>query len=168
MRGGVPVLRCPDCGRNNLSGRKVINFFYCRFTYHWYWGKSLRVEGPSLSPAAARVHNHENTGDTRRCPKCGSAQICPSRLRSLKDWLLFVLFLNPYRCAQCLRRFFRFRSRWARRAVTVTLCLIPVIILAAWFLELRSLQKVRALSAPDQTKSEPGQTKTIQQMLDKR
>jgi hypothetical protein len=67
-----------------------------------------------------------------------------------------------------MRRFFRFRSRWAGRAITVTLFLIPVIILAAWFFELRSLQKVRALSAPDQNKSEPAPAKTIQQLLDKR
>jgi hypothetical protein len=81
---------------------------------------------------------------------------------------LLVFLLNPYRCAQCLRRFFRFRSPWARRVVTVTLFFTPLLILAAWFVELRSLQKVRALSTPDQTKSEPGQTKTIQQLLDKR
>ncbi len=50
----------------------------------------------------------------------------------------------------------------------ITLCLIPLIILGAWFVELRSLQKVRALSAPDPGKSEPAPAKTIQQLLDKR
>jgi len=79
-----------------------------------------------------------------------------------------MFFLNPYRCAQCLRRFFRFRSRWASRAVMATLCLSPLIILAAWFLELHSLQKVRALTAPDQTKTEPAPAKTLQQLFDKR
>ena len=78
------------------------------------------------------------------------------------------VFLHPHRCTQCLRRFFRFRSHRAQRAVTATLCLIPVIILAAWFIELRALQRVRAISMPDQSKTEPQPATTVQQILDKR
>jgi hypothetical protein len=81
---------------------------------------------------------------------------------------LLFLFLNPHRCTQCLRRFFRFRSRLAQRAVTVALCLIPVIVLVAWFIELRSLQKVRALSTPEQPKSDALKPVTVPQLLDKR
>jgi hypothetical protein len=84
-----------------------------------------------------------------------------------------ALLLKPYRCGQCLRRFFRFRKRWARRTVGVTLCLLPLIILAVWFLELRALQNVRALSVPEQTKSDQSRAitlspKTVEQLLDKR
>lgn len=82
--------------------------------------------------------------------------------------MLFGLLLNPYRCNQCLRRFFRFRSRWAQRAVTATLCLIPVIVLAAWFMELRALEKVRAGSTSDQSKPETLKPVNVQQLLEKR
>jgi len=75
--------------------------------------------------------------------------------------MLFVLLLNPYRCTQCLRRFFQFRSRWARRAVTVTLCLIPLVILVVWFLGLSSLQRVRALSAPERPAPEQPKPTTL-------
>ena len=120
-----------------------------------------------MSPVAVRVQISPKPG-LHRCPKCGSSQTCPSRRRSLKDWLLFVLFLNPQRCTQCLRRFFRFRSHRAQRAVMVTLFLIPVIVLAAWFIELRSLQKVRALSTTEQSKPDALKPVTVQQLLDKR
>jgi hypothetical protein len=57
--------------------------------------------------------------------------------------------------------------------VSLTLCLLPLFILTLWFLELRELQKVRALSVPEQNKSDPSKTdtlspKTVQQLLDKR
>ena len=84
----------------------------------------------------------------------------------MKDWILFGLLLKPYRCNQCLKRFFRFRSRRVQRAVTVTVCLIPVIVLAAWFIGLRNLQKTRAASNVEQSKPEPLTPKTIQQLLD--
>jgi cell division septal protein FtsQ len=89
------------------------------------------------------------------------------------DWVLLTLLLNPYRCGQCLRRFFRFRNRWARRMVSLTLCLLPLVILAVWFLELRALQKVRALSVSeqnnsDQSKADTLSPRTVQQLLDKR
>jgi hypothetical protein len=50
----------------------------------------------------------------------------------------------------------------------VTLFLIPVIVLAAWFIELRSLQKVRALSTTEQSKPDALKPVTVQQLLDKR
>jgi hypothetical protein len=84
------------------------------------------------------------------------------------DWVLFSLFLNPHRCSQCLKRFFRFRSRRAQRVVAVTVCLLPVLILAAWFLELHQLQKVRAVSTPEQSKPETLAPLNVQQLLDKR
>jgi hypothetical protein len=50
----------------------------------------------------------------------------------------------------------------------VTLFLIPVIVLAAWFIELRSLQKIRALSTPEQSKPDTLKSISVQQLLDKR
>jgi hypothetical protein len=55
-----------------------------------------------------------------------------------------------------------------QRALTVALCLIPVIVLAAWFMELRSLQRVRALSTGEPSKPEALKPVTAQQLLDKR
>ena len=85
------------------------------------------------------------------------------------DWVLFILLLTPYRCTQCLRRFYRFRSNGVRRIVTVTLCLIPVIVLIAWFLELNALNKGRSATAPEPAKADsfPSQ-KDIQRILDQR
>jgi hypothetical protein len=86
----------------------------------------------------------------------------------LKDWILFGLVLDPYRCAQCLRRFFRFRYRWVARAATVVAFLLPVLLLTAWFLELRALQKVRAVSTQEQPKPQTVTPVNIQQLLDRR
>jgi DNA-directed RNA polymerase subunit RPC12/RpoP len=44
------------------------------------------------------------------CPYCGGKQFFRSKRSSLKDWFLhYVLFQNPYRCADCDGRFFRAR-----------------------------------------------------------
>jgi hypothetical protein len=69
------------------------------------------------------------------------------------DWVPAALLLKPYRCTQCLQRFFRFRSSRARRAVMATLCLIPLMVLVAWFVELYSLDRLRSRNAPDPPKS---------------
>jgi hypothetical protein len=116
---------------------------------------------PSLSTAAIRVPHPPTGPPAYRCPKCGSARTCLSRRRSFKDWLLLGLFMDAYRCTQCLRRFFRFRSRRVSRFVTVSLFLVPVIVLTLWFLELRSLQRVRALSAPEPVKQDQPKTGSL-------
>ncbi len=44
-----------------------------------------------------------------QCPHCGGKQFFRSRRSGVKDWFLrYVLFRNPYRCAACDGRFFRF------------------------------------------------------------
>jgi DNA-directed RNA polymerase subunit RPC12/RpoP len=46
---------------------------------------------------------------TPNCPYCGGKQFFRSRRSGVKDWFRHVLlFQNPYRCAACDGRFFRF------------------------------------------------------------
>jgi hypothetical protein len=67
-----------------------------------------------------------------------------------------------------MRRFFRFRSRWAQRAVTVTLFLLPIFVLAAWFVGLRTLEKVRAVPPLEQSKPQTMAPINVQQLLNNR
>jgi hypothetical protein len=91
-----------------------------------------------------------------------------SRKKSLKDWVLFGLLLNPFRCNQCMRRFFRFRSRWAQRSMTMTLFLLPIVVLAAWFIGLRTLEKVRAVPPVEPSKPQTMAPINVQQLLNNR
>ena len=106
-----------------------------------------------MGPAVAR---YSQESSTRQCPKCGSSQICRSRRRNLLDMFLGALLLNPYRCTQCLRRFFGFGSSFARRIVAGGLCLLPLLILIVWFTGLYRLHEVRAVAPA----SEPANKKT--------
>ncbi len=111
-----------------------------------------------MGAALAPIQSSKTPGEALCCPKCGSSWIQASRRRFPTDWVLIALQLNPYRCTQCMRRFYRFGSRWARRVVIATLCLIPLIVLAVWFFELYSLDKFRSLTepAPEPSKSSGG------------
>lgn len=100
-----------------------------------------------MGPAVA---HYPQKASTRQCPKCGSMQICASRRHNLLDWFLGALLVNPYRCMQCMRRFFRFRSAFARRAIATGLCLLPVAVLAAWFVGLYRLHQARAAAPVEQ------------------
>ena len=122
-----------------------------------------------MGPALAPVPSLKSSAENRRCPKCGSSQVTHSRRRHVGDWLMFPLALDPYRCTQCLRRFFRFRSPTARRALTITLCLLPVAILTVWFLELYSLDRFQYRAAPEQPKApETLARPTVDDILKKR
>ena len=44
------------------------------------------------------------------CPQCGNTPTYRSRRNGYLEWFLhFVLFLSPYRCQKCGKRFFRNR-----------------------------------------------------------
>jgi hypothetical protein len=42
-----------------------------------------------------------------RCPKCESRDVRPSSHRGIGDALMAMLFLTPFRCRACDKRFFR-------------------------------------------------------------
>ena len=67
------------------------------------------------------------------------------------DPVLNLLQLTPFRCRQCLHRFVRFRNAQARIVFFAVLCLIPLVLLAAWFIELRTLRP----AAPVTTQNAP-------------
>jgi hypothetical protein len=110
------------------------------------------------------AHNAERLGTIHRCPQCGSARIRPSRPHAV-DPLLYALRLNPFRCTQCLRRFYRFRNSGSRRAVLVALFLAPLLVLAVWFAELYALQRTRALAAPEPVKPAIVEKKSVDDIL---
>ena len=47
--------------------------------------------------------------DRHYCPKCGAQALRPSRRRSLGDYLLSLIGLQPVRCHRCLFRCRAFR-----------------------------------------------------------
>jgi hypothetical protein len=44
----------------------------------------------------------------RECPHCSSRNTRPSRRAGIRDSLLGLLLVFPYRCRYCLTRFWRF------------------------------------------------------------
>jgi predicted HAD superfamily Cof-like phosphohydrolase len=54
-----------------------------------------------------------------RCPQCGKSFVRRSQRQGLQEWLLSLMYLYPFRCQVCARRFraFRFRSRYVKRMV---------------------------------------------------
>lgn len=119
-------------------------------TFHAIDSESNKIvswESSFLGPARARI-GLESPATTKLCPKCGSHHIHVSQPRGI-DMVLSTA-VCPFRCAQCSRRFYRFRYRWIKRAAVVTLYLIVVLMVATWFAVLRALQKDRALTVPEQ------------------
>ena len=45
------------------------------------------------------------------CMKCGFRSVRRAKSHKMLDNLARLLFLRPYRCGKCLRRFYCFRSR---------------------------------------------------------
>ncbi len=63
------------------------------------------------------------------CPHCGSLEVRPSGRRVVRDYLALLVFLTPWRCEGCRKRFYRFprlgaarprRSRVSRRTPAVS------------------------------------------------
>jgi predicted HAD superfamily Cof-like phosphohydrolase len=54
-----------------------------------------------------------------RCPRCGKSFVRRSRRQGLKERLLSLMYLYPFRCQVCAHRFraFQFRSRYVKRTV---------------------------------------------------
>ena len=42
------------------------------------------------------------------CPHCGSLEVRPSGRRRFRDYLALLVFLTPWRCEKCRKRFYRF------------------------------------------------------------
>ncbi len=45
---------------------------------------------------------------SKYCPVCGGRSTHPSSLRPLEYLCYFLLLFRPYRCRECLARFWRF------------------------------------------------------------
>jgi len=56
------------------------------------------------------------------------------------------LSLQPYRCHQCLARFFQFRNSRARIVMLTAACVVPAALLTLWFAELRNFQKTGTMT----------------------
>jgi hypothetical protein len=56
---------------------------------------------------AGRVYILRMLRNNKVCPNCGVADIRPSGHRNFFEKLLFFVFIVPYRCRICLRRFYR-------------------------------------------------------------
>ena len=58
-------------------------------------------------------------GLTMRCPRCGKSFVRRSHRQGLKERLLSLVYLYPFRCQVCANRFraFQFRSRYVKRIV---------------------------------------------------
>lgn len=56
---------------------------------------------------------------TMRCPRCGKSFARRSHRQGLKERLLSLVYLYPFRCQVCANRFrvFQFRSRYVKRTV---------------------------------------------------
>ena len=54
-----------------------------------------------------------------RCPRCGKSFVRRSQRQGLQERLLSLVYLYPFRCQVCAKRFraFRFRSRYVKRMV---------------------------------------------------
>jgi predicted HAD superfamily Cof-like phosphohydrolase len=85
------------------------------------------VQGELLPPAAndrqaryphdssPRMHDHLSL----RCPRCGNSFVRRSQRQGLKERLLSVVYLYPFRCQVCAHRFraFQFGSRYVKRII---------------------------------------------------
>ena len=109
------------------------------------------------------VQNPVRPDTIHRCPQGGSSHIRPARPRAIDP--VFYALLNPFRCTQCLRRFYRSRNSWSRRAVMIALFLTPLLVLAIWFVELKALQRARVLSAPEPVKPAIVENKSVDDIL---
>jgi hypothetical protein len=103
---------------------------------------------------------------TDKCPRCGSHKVGPSKRRTTKDIALGLLRLRAIRCQQCKWRFFRFRTEQARQVFSAALCLIPALIMGAWFTELHSLFRARELTIPARQESARSMDELLRQRLD--
>jgi len=56
------------------------------------------------------------------------------------------LSLQPYRCHQCLARFFQFRNSRARIVMLTVACVGPAALLTLWFAELHNYQKTGTMA----------------------
>jgi len=58
-------------------------------------------------------------GLTMSCPQCGKSFVRRSHRKGLKEWLLSLVYLYPFRCQVCAHRFrvFQFRSRYVKHTV---------------------------------------------------
>ena len=50
------------------------------------------------------------------CPQCGSYLVRPTKTRTVVEDIVSMIFLGPYRCDDCDRRFFSFETRSVRKS----------------------------------------------------
>jgi hypothetical protein len=71
------------------------------------------------------------TWNLAKCWYCGAGKVRPSQSRSWPDKLVGTLFLTPYRCGGCLKRFYGFRTFPVEEDLPVApVAITPVAILA--------------------------------------
>ena len=75
------------------------------------------MSSPSAEPRRSQTMNGA------RCPTCYSESVERQAPAMWFEWLLLLVFLRPYRCKHCFRRFIRpffwrsysrVRNRWSR------------------------------------------------------
>ena len=90
-RIGIGYYRCAHC-----------DAFYFGFPwYGWRWYIGLQT----ARRAAAVV---------LRCPKCGENRMHRSHRQGVREQLLRVLRIRPYRCEKCGHRFFALKQKGVR------------------------------------------------------
>ena len=69
-------------------------------------------------------HSHDSSSRmpeslTMRCPRCGKSFVRRSHRKGLKERLLSLVYLYPFRCQVCANRFraFQFRSQYVKRTI---------------------------------------------------
>src|SRR5262245_23888189 len=67
---------------------------------------TLIISGLSIAAILFRVA--AGRARDKKCPYCGWPRVRRSSRHGLREWLLKGLFVLPYRCLACYRRFFRF------------------------------------------------------------
>ena len=81
--------------------------------------------GAEVSAVEQKSEPHDKHRRQRACPECGETQVRRSRRRSLRDHLLSLIGMRPYRCHDCGHRFHirgRTRSQPRRKYSRWALC----------------------------------------------
>ena len=72
----------------------------------------MTPRGTEVPPVEQKAEPRKQHPYERVCPECGETNVRRSRRRTLRDYLLSLTGLRPYRCHECNHRFHdRSRSR---------------------------------------------------------
>ena len=111
---------CPECGKERVRRsrrRTVSDHFLGLFGLRPY----------RCHECDYRYHERGRTRPRRsrwaQCPRCGFTGVDPiARHKVPPTWANLprrILFFSAYRCPECRKRFFDYRSRWPKETETV-------------------------------------------------